>query len=223
MGSYDSPELIYSRLQRQIATRNRIELVAWAIPGVAADDFRGDQGGAQPPFRRHAISAANEPVGNAWAAGRLASGHEGSTEGSVSCFAESARRSVGLNSLDAALLALDESPVPAAELTKLNSILGHELLSEILQISAASLQRYQNGDREAPDAVADRAHFLTSVIAALEGTYNEFGVRRWFERPRSVFDGRSARQLLSRAWKSSDESARRILDCADSLQHLGAT
>jgi hypothetical protein len=125
--------------------------------------------------------------------------------------------------LDAALVALDESPVPAAELTKLNSILGHELLAEMLEISAASLQRYQSGDREAPDVVADRAHFLTSVIAALEGTYNEFGVRRWFERPRSVFDGRSARQLLARRWTSRDDSAHRVLSAAESLQHLGAT
>jgi hypothetical protein len=30
----------------------------------------------------------------------------------------------------------------------------------------------RNGEREAPDAIADKAHFLTSVIAALEGTYN---------------------------------------------------
>jgi hypothetical protein len=79
--------------------------------------------------------------------------------------------------LDAALLALDESPVPAAELAKLNSILGHEVLVGMLDISAASLQRYENGDREAPDSIAERAHFLTSVIAALEGTYNDFGVR----------------------------------------------
>jgi hypothetical protein len=110
-----------------------------------------------------------------------------------------------------------------AELTKLNSILGHELLAELLEISAASLQRYQNGERDAPDVVADRAHFLTSVIAALEGTYNEFGVRRWFERPRSIFNGRSARELLSRRWTSSDGTARRILDAAESLQQLGAT
>jgi hypothetical protein len=57
-----------------------------------------------------------------------------------------------------------------AELTKLNSILGHELLAELLEISAASLQRYQSGQRDAPNVVADRAHFLTSVTAALEGT-----------------------------------------------------
>jgi hypothetical protein len=125
--------------------------------------------------------------------------------------------------LDAAMHALDESPVPAAELTKLNTILGHEVLAEILEISPASLQRYQSGDRETPDVVADRAHFLTSIIAALEGTYNEFGVRRWFERPRSAFNGRSARQLLSRRWNSNDETARRIRDAAESLQQLGAT
>jgi hypothetical protein len=125
--------------------------------------------------------------------------------------------------LDAALIALDESPVPAAELAKLNSLLGHESLADILEISAASLQRYQSGEREAPDAVADRAHFLTSVVAALEGTYNEFGVRRWFERARTVFGGRSARQLLGRRWASSDESAQRVLNAAESLQSLGAT
>lgn len=125
--------------------------------------------------------------------------------------------------LDAALLALDESPVPVAELTKLNSILGHELLAQMLEISAASLQRYQSGDREAPDVVADRAHFLTAVIAALEGTYNEFGIRRWFERPRSVFGGHSARQLLAARWTSASEGARRVLSAAESLQHLGAT
>lgn len=125
--------------------------------------------------------------------------------------------------LDTATRALDESPVPAAELTRLNSVLGHELLAALLDISAASLQRYQKGERDVPDDVADRAHFLTSVIAALEGTYNDFGVRRWFERPRSVFNGRSARQLLSRRWSPTDESAQRVLAAAESLQQLGAT
>jgi hypothetical protein len=125
--------------------------------------------------------------------------------------------------LDAALLALDESPVPQAELAKLDSTLGHELLIELLDISAASLQRYQSGERDAPDAIADRTHFLTSVIAALEGTYNDFGVRRWFERPRSVFNGRTARQVLSRRWTPSSEPARSVLAAAESLQDLGAT
>ena len=109
------------------------------------------------------------------------------------------------------------------ELAKLNSVLGDELLAHMLQISAASLQRYQNGNREASDLVAARAHFLTAVIAALEGTYNEFGIRRWFDRPRSAFGGRSARQLLAPRWTSRDEGALRVLNAAESLQHLGAT
>jgi hypothetical protein len=125
--------------------------------------------------------------------------------------------------LDAALLALDESPVPDAELAKLNSTLGHELVAGLLEISAASLQRYQNGERQVPDAVAERAHFLTSVISALEGIYNEFGVRRWFERSRSAFDGQTARQLLGPGWIPGDEAPRRVLAAAESLQELGAT
>jgi hypothetical protein len=125
--------------------------------------------------------------------------------------------------LDAALLALEESPVPATELSKLNSSLGHELLAALLEISVISLQRYQNGDRQVPDTVAERAHFLTSVTSALEGVYNEFGVRRWFERSRSVFNGQTARQLLGQGWTPGDESARRILAAAESLQELGAT
>jgi hypothetical protein len=125
--------------------------------------------------------------------------------------------------LDAALLALDESPVPAAELTKLHATLGHELLSGLLEISTASLHRYQSGERQVPDAIAERAHFLTSVISALEGIYNEFGVRRWFERSRSTFSGKTARQLLGRDWAPGGEPARRILAAAESLQELGAT
>jgi hypothetical protein len=125
--------------------------------------------------------------------------------------------------LDAALLALDESPVPAPELTKLNATLGHELLSGLLEISAASLHRYQSGERQVPDAIADRAHFLTAVLSALEGIYNEFGVRLWFDRQRSVFNGKSARQLLGRNWEPAGEPARRILAAAESLQELGAT
>ena len=125
--------------------------------------------------------------------------------------------------LDAALLALEESPVPAAELTRLNATLGHELLSGLLEISAASLQRYQSGERQVPDVIAERAHYLTSVTSALEGIYNEFGVRRWFERPRSIFNGKSARQLLGRDWAPAGEAAHRILAAAESLADLGAT
>ena len=125
--------------------------------------------------------------------------------------------------IDAATRALDQSPVPAAELAKLNAILGAELLAELLDISTTSLQRYQKQERDTPDDVADRAHFLTAILASLEGIYNDFGIRRWFERPRSSFGGRSARQLLTRRWSPSDRTAQQVRDAAESVPHIGAT
>ena len=87
--------------------------------------------------------------------------------------------------------------VSRVELAKLNSTLGHELVAGLLEISAASLQRYQNGDRQVPDAVA--------------------------ERPRSAFNGQTARQMLGHGWVPGDEPASRVLAAAESLQELGAT
>ena len=125
--------------------------------------------------------------------------------------------------LAAATHALEESPVPKPELTKLNSMLDGDLLATLLHIGSASLQRYQKGERTTPDEVAARAHFLTNIVGRLEGTYNDFGVRRWFQRPRSTLKGRSPAQILSSPWTPESEGARQIQGLAESLEHLGAT
>ena len=125
--------------------------------------------------------------------------------------------------LAAATHALEESPVPKPELTKLNSMLDGDLLATLLHIGSASLQRYQKGERTTPDEVAARAHFLTNIVGRLEGTYNDFGVRRWFQRPRSTLKGRSPAQILSNPWTPESEAARQIQGLAESLEHLGAT
>ena len=125
--------------------------------------------------------------------------------------------------LAAATHALEESPVPKPELTKLNSMLDGDLLATLLHIGSASLQRYQKGERTTPDEVAARAHFLTHIVGCLEGTYNDFGVRRWFQRPRSTLKGRSPAQILSNPWTPESEAARQIQGMAESLEHLGAT
>jgi len=57
----------------------------------------------------------------------------------------------------------DESPVPSSGSAKLNSTFGHDVLAGLLEISTASLLRYQSGERQVPDAVAERAHFLTAL------------------------------------------------------------
>ena len=58
--------------------------------------------------------------------------------------------------------------------------------------------------------VAERLHWIAMVTSDLAGSYNEFGIRRWFERPRSQLNGRSARQLLNGDWTPSSTEALRI-------------
>jgi hypothetical protein len=125
--------------------------------------------------------------------------------------------------VDAASEALDQSPVPTAELTKLNALLGAELLAKLIHIGSASLLRYQKGERTTPDEIAARAHYLTKIVAHLEGTYNEFGVRRWFQRSRSRLEGQSPAESLAIAWSPNDSRARDVQALAESLEHLGAT
>lgn len=119
--------------------------------------------------------------------------------------------------------AIEESPVPTSEWPALTEILGPDLVAALLSISPSSIRRYSNGERDTPDEVADRLHFLALLVGDLAGAYNEIGIRRWFERPRSALDGRSPRQILERGWLPSDEGPRRIRELARSLSGSGAT
>ena len=125
--------------------------------------------------------------------------------------------------LDAATRALEASPLPERELQRLEATLGADLLADLLGVAPVSLARYLGGQRQTPDAVADRAHLLTALVAALEGTYNAYGLRRWFERPRSVLDGRSPREVLAGEWQSHHPAAVQVRALAESLAGFGAT
>ena len=119
--------------------------------------------------------------------------------------------------------ALEASPVPASEGPKLDRLLGRELLAKLLQISLVSLRRYLSGERAFPDAVAARLHFLALVAGDLSGAYNDIGVRRWFDRPRKLLDGRSPAELLVSEWQPEDPEPRRVRDLAYSLVWSPAT
>lgn len=119
--------------------------------------------------------------------------------------------------------ALEASPVPALEGPKLDRLLGRELLARLLQISLVSLRRYLSGKRVFPDAVAARLHFLALVAGDLSGAYNDIGVRRWFDRPRRLLDGRSPADLLVSGWQPEDPEPRRVRDLAHSLVWSPAT
>jgi hypothetical protein len=119
--------------------------------------------------------------------------------------------------------ALEASPAPNAEWPPLDRMLGSPLLSELLNISASSLERYESSERRTPDDVADRLHFLALTLSDLAGAYNEFGIRRWFERPRTVLRGKSPKEALRGDWDSDSRSARQVRSLAAALSSSPAT
>lgn len=125
--------------------------------------------------------------------------------------------------LETIIAALDASPAPQYEWNGLVRIFPPEDLAALLQVSVSSLKRYQSGERETPDDVAARLHFLTLVMGDLAGAYNETGIRRWFQRKRTRLDGRSPAALLKQDWDPDDEGALRVKELARSLVALSAT
>lgn len=113
--------------------------------------------------------------------------------------------------------ALERSPTPTTEWPAMERILGADLLSSLLGISASSLRRYVKGARHTPDAVAVRLHFLALVVADLAGSYNELGVRQWFERRRVQLDGKAPAQLLRGEWSVESSGATRVRELARAL------
>lgn len=119
--------------------------------------------------------------------------------------------------------ALDQSPAPAAEWPALQEVLGPELLAGLVGVSASSTRRYVSGARPTPDAIAIRLHFVALVVADLAGAYNDIGVRRWFQRPRTRLDGNTPARLLGADWWPDEDGPKRVRELANSLASSPAT
>ena len=113
--------------------------------------------------------------------------------------------------------ALEASATPSTEWPSMRGVFGDDLLVELLGVGASSLRRYASGERATPDDVAARLHWLAMVVADLAGGYNDFGIRRWFERPRNQLDGKSPRQVLGASWTPDDAGATRVRALASVL------
>lgn len=113
--------------------------------------------------------------------------------------------------------ALDDSPYPQGEWGGVRERLGDEQLAELLEISTSSLRRYASGARETPDAIAWRLHTLTRIIAALSGSYNDYGIRRWFERSRAQLDGGTPAEVFRQAESEDDELLLQLVELAEAL------
>ena len=130
------------------------------------------------------------------------------------------RLSVTLQELNEAL---DASPTPASEWLGVNRILGGDVLAPLLGISPSSVRRYLSGSRATPDVIAARLHFLALVIGDLAGAYNDFGIRRWFNRPRKLLGSHAPAQLLGGTWQPEDHGPQRVRDLAAALVSSPAT
>ena len=119
--------------------------------------------------------------------------------------------------------ALEESPVPEFEWSRLSEMLGLDLLSRLLGISASSVRRYKAAARTTPDDVADRLHFLSLLVGDLSGAYNDIGIRQWFERKRAQLDGRTPLDCLKARWKPGQPGPRQVRDLAQALVASPAT
>ena len=91
---------------------------------------------------------------------------------------------------------LEMSPQPDGEWAPVIGTLGEDLLAELIGVSVSSVRRYASGSRLTPQVVAERLHFLALLIADLAGSYNDFGIRRWLNRPRTPLGGRTPASLL---------------------------
>jgi len=119
--------------------------------------------------------------------------------------------------------ALEASPVPSTEWSRLLSILDREMLARLLGISPASVRRYAATARETPDNVAARLHWLALSVGDLVGAYNEIGIRQWFERKRTQLGGRAPAQLLIGHWKPDDAGPHQVRALAAALSGSPAT
>jgi hypothetical protein len=119
--------------------------------------------------------------------------------------------------------AMRESPSPATEWGRLEAILGTDMLAGLACVSPASVRRYRGGERTTPDDVAARLHALALIVADLVGTYNDIGVRRWFERPRHRLGGRTPAALLAGDWDPHQPDPTRVRELARALVAFAAT
>jgi hypothetical protein len=125
--------------------------------------------------------------------------------------------------LDELYQELEASPVPAAEAARLTAVLGLDLLAKLSGSSTSSLRRYAAAERVAPDGVAARLHHLARINAHLAGGYNEFGIRRWYVRPRLQLDSEAPAELLAGAWDPDAPGPQRALALAEALNSSPAT
>jgi hypothetical protein len=118
---------------------------------------------------------------------------------------------------------VENSPHPDSEWGAMLRVFGLENLTGLLGISESSLRRYSTNERPTPQPVAVRLHWLALRVADLAGAYNDYGVVRWFDRPRRALGGQSPAQLLTGSWTPDDQRVAEIANLAADLTAMTAS
>src|SRR5262249_53548751 len=113
--------------------------------------------------------------------------------------------------------ALEASPVPAREWPGLLGILGIDVLARLVGVAPVSVRRCGAAARPRPDDVAERLHFLALVVGDLAGAYNDIGIRRWFDRSRTLLGNKSPAQVLARKWRPEDHGPQQVRQLAQAI------
>ncbi len=125
--------------------------------------------------------------------------------------------------LNDVLAAIEGSPMPEHEWVPLSEVLGDDQLAVLVGTSVSSLHRYRNGERATPDPVAARLHTVALITADLAGSYNDFGIRRWFQRTRAALGGTAPDGVLRGNWSPDDERVKEVRALASALLGSPAT
>jgi hypothetical protein len=99
----------------------------------------------------------------------------------------------------------------------MRTVFGEKMLARLLGIADASMQRYAAGEWATPDEVAAKLHWLAILVADLAGAYNDFGIRRWMQRPRAQLGGSSPWQMLGDDWSPDSSAAQQVRALAAGL------
>ncbi len=102
-------------------------------------------------------------------------------------------------------------------LLDLHEVLGENILAKILNRKQTTLQKMLDAPNQIPTSVEDRLNFLNAVIKNLKGSYNYYGICRWFQRERVQLNGKSPIDLLSGNWWPRDPKVLEILKLSSSL------
>lgn len=110
-----------------------------------------------------------------------------------------------------------QAPRSPTDSRELERVLGTAWLAHLVGVSVSSVRRYAAGTRSTPPDVAERVHCLGRVVADLIGSYDDSGVRRWFERPRTELNGLAPSALLQGAWDPQDDGPAQVRRLASTL------